>query len=81
MSESSTPKVAEGSWRVRLIVMDGVLVALLGWLLYVVIADRGAARADAEDTTPTPVGEAPLDGSDAAPGTAVESPAEQATER
>lgn len=76
MSESSTPKVAEGSWRVRLIVMDGVLVALLGWLLYVVIADRGADRTDAEDTNPTPVGEAPLEGSDPAPESAAESPAD-----
>jgi hypothetical protein len=73
MSESPTPKVAERSWRVRLIVMDGVLVALLGWLLYVVVANRGSAGTAAEEATP-PVEQVPLEGTGAAPQVPADAP-------
>jgi hypothetical protein len=49
MNASDAPPVADRAWRVRLLVVDGLLVALLGWLLYIVIRDRDRA----DPTTPT----------------------------
>jgi len=43
MPESDSPPVADRAWRVRLLVVDGLLVALLTWLLFMVIRDRDAA--------------------------------------
>ncbi|QDU84357.1 hypothetical protein Pla163_14640 [Planctomycetes bacterium Pla163] len=45
MSSSAPPVVADSRSRVGLLVMDGLLVVLMSWLLYVVVADRGAAEA------------------------------------
>ncbi len=48
MTASEAPPVADRAWRVRLLVVDGLLVALLGWLLYIVIRDRERAEQPAE---------------------------------
>jgi cytochrome bd-type quinol oxidase subunit 1 len=44
MPESDSPPVADRAWRVRLLVVDGVLVVLLAWLLFMVIRDRDASK-------------------------------------
>jgi hypothetical protein len=51
MSTSASPIVADSRSRVGLLVMDGLLIVLMSWLLYVVVADRSAAEASEEAGT------------------------------
>lgn len=43
------PPVADSRSRVGLLVMDGLLIVLMGWLLYTVIAARAAESAEQQE--------------------------------
>lgn len=62
MSTSAAPIVADSRSRVGLLVMDGLLVLLMSWLLYVVVADRSAASASEEALPEEALSETPVEG-------------------
>jgi|GEM_PF-4447986 len=51
MDTSPAPPVADKRSRVGLLVMDGLLIVLMGWLLYTVVAARDAAEKEANAAT------------------------------
>lgn len=70
MNATSAPPVADKRARVGLLVMDGLLIVLMGWLLYTVVATGDGDENEANAT-----------GGDAVVGGAVEAVDPNAVER